>query len=288
VDEERRAAHEETPRRIVTGDDPRRLQVVIVVLVAVIVVLVVRPWGDGGPPVAVGPESTNTGVLTRPGTSPGVATHVSALPAVSPGAATSTPALRQVSCGSPDGWRATTVQRWPDRILPVRSWIAIDPVAAVGPADPAIPLAPVAAGVVTAIGYCAPLQARLQPPPGAVATLWMLTPTGPRRLSPVSLDLESLYRQGVLWRPAPELAAIPRDGGASAWPPGRYVVEIADPSHAFDRWLGIEILGLGQRVGPGSSAVPGPGADSGQRARGSSAMSYAARARMIDPTTEIQ
>lgn len=245
-----------------TGDDPRRLQAVIVILVAVIVLLLIRPWGGGGGPAAVAPVSTFAVESALAGSGSGSAAvnaaAKSATPA--PGAGSERPAARHVSCGSQDGWRATTVQQWPDRVLPVRSWIAIVPTEATGPADPAIPLAPVAANRVTAIGYCAPLEAQLQPPAGASATLWTLAPDGAMRLTPVGLDPVSLVRQGVLWLPAPELASVPREGGPAAWPAGRYVIEIADPGRGFDRWLGIEIVDFERRAGNGGGAAASPGA----------------------------
>jgi hypothetical protein len=262
VDDDRHTTHREAPQRIVTGDDPRRLRAVIVLLVAVIVVLVLRPWGDSGashqsapgastrPAVGVAAASgaPGTGAKARP-------TAASMAPETAPGGASG----REVSCGAPDGWRATTVQVWPDRVLPVRSWIAIDPVEAGGPQDRSIPLAPVAANRITLIGYCAPLAARLQPPAGSIVTLWSLVSSEPTELTQISVDPTTLYRQGVLWRPAPELAAIPREGGTTAWPPGRYVIEIADPERTFDRWLGLEILDLGRGLTPGSSPNASPG-----------------------------
>ncbi len=242
-----------------TGDDPRRLRVVIVVLVAVIVVLLIRPWGDGATRSAVGPRPTSAveDSVAGPASGTGSPTGVDAPAAERSGVPSDASAERHVSCGSPDGWRATTIQRWPDRVLPVRSWIAIDPVKATGPADPLIPLAPVAANLVTAIGYCAPLAARLQPPAESTASLWTLTPTVPLRLTAIGLDPVSLFRQGVLWRPAPELDAVPREGGDAAWPPGRYVIQIADPGGTFQQWLGIEILDLERRPGPDGDPDPG-------------------------------
>ena len=269
MDDDRRRTHREAPQPIATGDDPRRLRAVIVALVAVIGVLLVRPWGDGG---ASGPGAPNgspaaASAATLASADPGAATAVQG-PVTKP--STSVPngaSSRQVSCGAPDGWRATTVQVWPDRVLPVRSWIAIEPVVATSPGDPVIPLAPVAASRVTLIGYCAPLAVRLQPPAGATATLWKLAPSGPIQLTQVAADPVTRYRQGVLWRPAPELSAIPRAGGVTAWPPGSYVIEIASRAHEFDRWLGLEILDLERsadpRASPGASPAPGAAAVAG-------------------------
>ena len=264
MDDDRRTPHHEAPQRIVTGDDPRRLQAVIVFLVGVIVLLLIRPWGDGVQSAPVAPGSTFAvgSALTGSGSGSTAVNAAAAASTLAPSTGSEGPAARHVSCGSPDGWRATTVQQWPDRVLPVRSWIAILPTEATGPADPAIPLAPVAANRVTAIGYCAPLEAQLQPPAGANATLWTLAPVGPLRLTAVGLDPVTLFRQGTLWLPAPELAAMPREGGPAAWPPGRYVIEIADPGRTFVRWLGIEIVNFERRTGNGGDAAPSPGGSS--------------------------
>ncbi len=247
----------EAPRPIVTGADPRRLQLVIAVLVVVIVALVIRPWSDGVHRPAPGP-------VTRPSRSAAVASPAKAsdgpaaghIASSTVGSTNGDTSFLRVSCGSPDGWRATTVQQWPDRALPVRSWIAIEPVPASTPLDPAIPLAPVAADVVTAIGYCAPLEARLQPPAGATASLWAVGRGVASRLTPVPLDPTSLFRQGALWLPPPELmASSPGHGDAHSWPPGRYVIEIRAPARQFDRWLGLEILDLAP-AGPSNTAPP--------------------------------
>ncbi len=261
-------AFDEAPRRIASATDPRRLYAVIVVLLGVIVVLAIRPWGDDAAPPANGgvePATAPAALATSldPGASPPTA------PPVGPEAGL------DVTCGSPSGWRAATLQAWAGREQPIRSWIAIEPVEAQSALDPSIPFAPVATGVVTAIGYCAPLGDAERPPAVAVASLWALA--GDRAVPLTLLPLEPAAPDalGGLWLRPPEvtgdLAGAPSPGagssgapssstpavpgGAELWPPGRYAIELASPGGDYHRWLGIEIadLALGHAV-----PVPAP------------------------------
>ena len=242
-----------------SGADPRRPYAVIAILLVVIVVLAIRPWGDDQSRPAVGP--------VPPGE--GQAVDRTALPEGSIGSEP-TPAeaglgVRE-TCGSPSGWRAATRQEWAGRSTPIRSWIAIEPVTASNPLDPAIPFAPVATWIVTAIGYCAPVAEASRPPAVALASLWAIrngqaTPLSLRPLEPASPDA-----LGGLWGRPPEVdddpGSSPSATGSDAWPPGRYVIEVATMGGAYRQWLGIEVLDLALLRASPSSAVPSPSAES--------------------------
>jgi len=158
-----------------------------------------------------------------------------------------------------DSWRATTLQLWPGRALPIRSWIAIEPVEAAGPLDDAIPFAPVAADKVTAIGFCAPLEEAIRPPVAIQPSLWRV---GDGRAVPLVLvpanpaDHDPLRG---LWRPPSTPDASGGGISVDAWPPGRYVIELASPSETYVRWLGVEIVDLGGTSSPSWTPSPVPG-----------------------------
>jgi hypothetical protein len=273
VDEREQPAFDEAPRRIASGTDPRRLYAVIAVLLGVIVVLAIRPWGGDAPPPAseVGPRPTGAAAVATP-----IGPDDSAPSPLPVGAATGL----DVTCGSPSGWRAATLQAWAGRDQPIRSWIAIEPVEAAGALDPSVPFAPVATGVVTALGYCAPLGDAERPPAVAVASLWALA--GDRAVPLTLLPLEPAAPDalGGLWLRPPEVtdvlggssspgatssdapapSTLSAAAGAALWPPGKYVVELASPGGDYHRWLGIEIAHLApsQPGSSGAEATPSP------------------------------
>ncbi len=288
MDEREQPDFDEAPRRIASGTDPRRLYAVIVVLLGVIVVLAIRPWGG------------DTAAPANPGQAPQTGAA-----AVSPTATTATPggpdasaptvppvgprAGLDVTCGSPSGWRAATLQAWAGRDEPIRSWIAIEPVEAADALDPSIPFAPVATGVVTALGYCAPLGDAERPPAVAVASMWALADDHAVPLTLVPLEPATPDALGGLWLRPPEVtddlagasapgplaagassspeasspsapessaaSAPAAAGGAALWPPGRYAIELASPGGDYRRWLGVEIADLDQ-LHPTPPAAP--------------------------------
>jgi hypothetical protein len=254
VDEHEQPAFDETPRRIVSGTDPRRLYAVIAVLLGVIVVLAIRPWGDDAQAPASGDvaQATPATVDTPAGSDSTSSTPPSAGPE----------AVLDVTCGSPSGWRAATLQAWLGRSQPIRSWIAIEPVDATSALDPSIPFAPVATGVVTAIGYCAPLGDDERPPAVAVASLWALAGDHAIPLTLLPLEPATPDALGGLWlRPAEVTGDSVAGGNADLWPPGRYAIELASPGGDYHRWLGIEIADLAH-LRAGSPDIESPGAGS--------------------------
>jgi hypothetical protein len=265
VDDPDEPGFTEPPHSIVSRTDPRRLYAVIAVLLVVIVVLAIRPWGgDGGPP--------REGNVAQP--SAGRPASATPPPDASAGAEPTPGAVAaglDETCGSPSGWRAATLQDWAGRSTPIRSWIAIEPVTASGAADPAVPFAPVATGIVTAIGYCAPLGDAERPPAASVASLWAVRDGQAIPLSLLPLEPSSPDALGGLWRRPPEVTDEPVAPGqsptvapADVWPPGRYVVELAAPGGDYHRWLGIEIADLSllrASAVPPSAAAPSPSSD---------------------------
>jgi hypothetical protein len=241
VDERDRPEAVETPDTVAMGGDPRRYYVIIAALLAVIVVLAIRPWDPLG---TAGPVTT-PGAANAGGTQP----PASAPPAIpSP---TGVDAQLQVTCGWPSGWRAASVQSWRGRDRPVRSWMAIDPVEATGPLDPAIPYAAIFTDTVSAIGFCAPLGAR--PPGNARGHVYAVGDGTATPVDPVVIEPSEATSLGELWEPAGSGGS---SDGLPAWAPGRYVIEVSSPGGTYRRWLGIEIHDLDEL--PQASSTPPP------------------------------
>lgn len=229
--------------RPVAGSGSRRATAVLVAIVATAVALAfLKPWGDlpatleGEPSARVGPSLAGQ-----------------ATPAPTPDSY----ADLVVICGSPSGWRAATLQHWVGRESEIRTWTAIDPVPAAAPVDRAIPFAPIASDLVTAIGYCAPRGAD-PAPADATPRFWALDPDGEtaRALEPSPLEPAVSNPLGGLWLPPPDVR-VALDG-ADGWRPGRYVLRVDAGSNG--RWLGIEIENLAARTPGAPGEGPPPGA----------------------------
>lgn len=249
---------DDTPlERVAPASAGQRALVPLFAIAAALLIGALRPWDlVATPPVERGvagsatvPTVTGTGATSGSGSRTGGAP---APPTASPPA--DPYAQLWATCGSPSGWRVATVQLWTGRTGPIRSWIATEPIVATGPLDPRIPFAPVATDVVTAIGYCAPLDEQLRPPTTARAELWTILAGVAVPLTAPALEPAEPNALGGLWRPAPEVAL--EVNGMAAWPAGRYVVRIRSPTDSFDRWLGIEIEDLGARHGGASPSAP--------------------------------
>jgi hypothetical protein len=255
MDDDRRVEPE--AERVAPADDHGRILLVVTLVVTALLVGIVRPWD-----LLTGPGSVQPGA-NQAGGGPPVGEAGSLEP---PGAGHATPAPTSddpyaalwTTCGSPSGWRAATIQQWSGRAGPIRSWIAIDAVAATGPLDPVIPFAPVATDIVTAIGYCSPLADDLRPPETAGATLWMLAGSLAIPVTAALLEPAQPSALGGLWRPPTGVEETVH--GFDAWPPGRYVIEIRSPSGPYDRWLGIEIEDLRARTTPSPTGIAAPAA----------------------------
>lgn len=247
--------------RVAPGAGGRRPLIPAVAIVAALLIGALRPWDLFGGP-AGGPGRDGSGSDAGFTDAPGAPARGS-LPGEQPGVTpVGSPSPDQgldlsSTCGWPSGWRAATLQVWLGRAGTIRSWIATDPIAATGPLDPRIPFSPVATDLVTALGYCAPLEGGPQPPATARASLWAIRSGAAIPLTPVVLEPAEPNALGGLWRPAPEVGVVVH--GRPAWATGRYVIEVRSPDGTFDRWLGIEIEDLGARRGePSATASPRP------------------------------
>ncbi len=219
------------------GGRPNRGPIVGVIAAALVVVAIAvpKPWTPatlvGAPPVG----------------STGDAGDGSSGPRGSAGPADPYEPLRSI-CGSPGGWRAATLHRWPNRASPIRTWSAIEPAAATGPEDSDIPFVDVVA-VVSQLGYCSP-RGVTAAPDDTRAEIWSLRPGASVKLDPRLVEPDEPHPLGGFW--APPAGARTQILGVEAWRPGSYVIRLRGT--AFDRWLGIEI-----REPPGPpEPEPGP------------------------------
>ena len=271
-----------------------------------IVVLAIRPWGGDAAAAGERRRRSRRTAPARPRDARSIrAPRRPPAPPVGPEAGLAS------TCGSPSGWRAATLQAWAgrERADPVvdRDRAGRRPPS---PLDPSIPFAPVATGVVTAIGYCAPLGDAERPPAVAVASLWALAGDGAVPLTLLPLEPAAPDALGGLWLRPPEvtgdLAGAPSPGAGSL----RRAVVVDAGRARRRRALAARAIrdraarrraatttdgsGIESPTSP-VAGTPAPVARAVERPRrvaqrrgGSSQMSNAARAMMIAPSAEIQ
>ena len=201
-----------------------------IVVVIGLVLAIFKPWGVAQPQPS---EEPATGVARSSEPSE------SAAPTAESDATTTAREIERM-CASPSGWRLSTLQLWAGRTRPIRSWAVVEPVEASGPTDKRIPIIPVAADRITAIGYCAPESGSDLPPADARAELYDIDATGAHLLSAVRIEPRKETSMGILWAPNPRSGR--RDPLARrSWADGVYVIHISTAGGYFDRWLGGEL-----------------------------------------------
>ena len=253
--------------------------VIAALAVTLIAASIVKPWAGTDPGALdraqelASPASVAVNVAID---APADASSAPGRLVTAPGIAAADPAPLapgQVECGSSD-WRIVTLGdfgRWT-----VRTWIAITPVAASGPADPTIPDLSLGASDIAGLGACAPSASPISPghasriieawrrgaggvtttrapaaPPGTPATLTAETVTAAtyERVTLAQLDplpsggpiATRVTRENVteLFRPVPA-------SQRGRWPAGRYVLLLASPDAGGDRWIAIDVGDAGK------------------------------------------
>lgn len=158
-------------------------------------------------------------------------------------------------CLWPGGWRLVTIERGMAR--EVRTWIVVAPLAASGPLDPRFVPVRVTSTTLLGVGLCAPARG-----PGAaqwtamaprIVALWRLPDQGAGSPAPPSATLPPVPLAGTTTGdpydgPANSalggrLAVLYRSPfGPGAWPPGRYVFMVGQPSGAAaGDWFTLEV-----------------------------------------------
>jgi hypothetical protein len=222
--------------QVVGRGGTRSLRVPTLIVATLTVLAILKPWT-----VASG---TGSGAGSHAPSQPVGATEEpdSTIPATLESALT-----REIQrmCASPSGWRVSTLQRWPGRAAPIRSWSVVEPIEASEATDPRIPIIPVAADTISALGYCAPTAGPDQVPTDAKAELYRVDATGAHRVAAVRVEPRQETPVGVLWAPS---RGANRRQGSTGWPDGVYVIRVANSGGTFERWLGAEL-----RTTPGRS-----------------------------------
>lgn len=195
---------------------PGRLTALLVIFV---VVAIIKPWPAGGG--------------DRPVMNPDVPPAPTATPTEDP-----LNAIR-ADCQDPPGWRTYSREAWSRGEL--RSWRSLQPATtASSPLDAQLPVVPFVAAVLE-LGFCAPWSGPERPPDGATVHVWQVVPPGSTlgtRSGAVELSLRGA--SSTLRLPFGRMF-LPPDGvrGERAWPPGRYVFEIA--GSGYERWWAVAI-----------------------------------------------
>jgi hypothetical protein len=171
---------------------------------------VIKPWGSPSSPAPLAGTVADVGAsAARP--SPAAST-IPAAPSVGPG---------QLVC-APSGWDVVSIDRIAD--WTVRTWVPAVPVAAGGPSDPSIPTIRLESPEVVSVGVCGPSHPAADGMAEAtlVVAAWQLGHGAPR-----GFDVATVEAVGLDARLARLYAPTPAISGRPAWPPGRYVLELA-------------------------------------------------------------
>ena len=207
----------------------RTLWLVIGAVAAVVVLAVLKPWGTPAAP---------SGRLPAP--------SAPAANAETPAAASAAPSAGSEHCFNDDAWRLVTVERSRER--PLRSWIAVEPVAASGPRDARIATVRIVGRQVFGLGFCAPVDVARGIEP-ADAVLWI--PGGARPARVALSDLRPLRGfspragRGEVYRAPGD--ATPRSG----WREGRYLFEIRGVAPTGrSLWFAFELVPPRPVAGP--------------------------------------
>ena len=205
-----------------------------------------RPWDLLGAPATIPPGP-------RPASSGASADQVAAVASGAPAPTAPSAPRSAITCAFPSQWLSSTIEDWTGR--PARVWKVVEVVQASGPDDPSIQFAPIASPVITAIGWCAPVDGPDRPPQNLVATLYQVRDGIARAIPFDRLEPAQPDALGELWVPPAQNV-----GNRPPWPVGRYVIELRSPSGRYVRYLGLELTDRIVRpsADPESSASAAP------------------------------
>ena len=182
-------------------------------------VSVLKPWDAG---VGAAPESSDAPRSAPTAFEVGVAS--------SP-APTRDPVRR--FCLAPSGWRITSLEHFDQRT--VRTWQTIDPIAATGPTDPAIPIGRLVSTRVMTIGWCSPTDGTESDDEPVRVRAWVVTDPNAARPLPLRIGRGESGLGGDYRPPARRVQQL------EAWPPGRYVLAVDGPT-PDTRWFAIDVV----------------------------------------------
>lgn len=142
-------------------------------------------------------------------------------------------------CHASPSWRVASVGQFVG--IGLREWVFVNPVAAAGPGDPSIPFVLFGFSRVSALGYCAPMQAI--PQAGMEVRVFRVDGDGAGTLIDVlredrtpATSVAGLFSVGA----ADGEPASGTLGPTASWPPGRYVFALGGQGYR-DVWFGAEL-----------------------------------------------
>ena len=217
--------------RRVRADKPAdRLGIASAIVALLVSLAVVKPWGDIGVPASAPPRPIFTEA-----------------PGPTPEPTDDTPlGLATPICLGTGAWRVASLETW--RTQHVRVWRALDPApGASGPLDPAIPVVPVIALGVEALGFCAPAYGPDMPIGPARIVAWWID-------GGEAIDLPLLQVRpdrgttpyAGLYRPVAECQSswcpsVFRSQLAGPWTSGRVVFRYTDEADGRVVWFAVDI-----------------------------------------------
>lgn len=239
-------------RAVATVSDRPRSWPILLVVVA-LAITIVKPWGWGQPPASAATRGTSRAspAEVSPSRPSPARTSLATTPPFG-----ADPAVA-VFCLDPTVWQIATSERWRSkkdgawRDQTVRVWRATEPLPeASGPDDPRIPVTPVLAEGVTALGWCVPVVGEERPAGVATVAMWRVTPAGP---IPTSLDrvrpADGPSAFGSMYGPPDTRPG--RAGGPLSWPSGRFVFRYRLGA-GHDRWFAVDVEIRASDAGPSS------------------------------------
>jgi hypothetical protein len=238
---------------VVAGGDSGRIVHWVVIAAMLLSIAVLKPWGEagGGATSAGGAPSARADA-----DGPGPPSGASGAPA--PAADAIDPDVT-LACLEPASWRVASIEAYDGQTI--RSWRALEPGAAMGPADPAIPRVNLTSEGVAELGWCAPAAGPDRPTGETTVQAWALD-------DGIASSLR-LVRTGRTPRPSSFGAMYgPSSGGGghpaapvAGWPAGHYVFRLLSDDD-IERWFAVEVelrpAVPVRRPGPSPTAAPLP------------------------------
>lgn len=206
-----------------------------------------KPWGHASSPATTGSALGDLISAALP----------TAPPARAPAVRHTTPPLAPADlaaaelCRWPSGWRVFAHQDWLGR--QVRTWTAVQPIAASRPGDAAIPVVRLRSEAIPLLGFCAPVagvatnaSAHANARVSAVGTsapavsVWRVEDDAPPAPVPVArVDPDAPSALGSLLAPLESGRRLP------TWPPGHYVFRVSEAGPAAGAspgwWWAVEV-----------------------------------------------
>ena len=245
--------------RVQRGD--RRTPAVVAIVGVALVVAVAKPWPhatgslltSAGSPADSHADSAASAATAAPQLAPdGQRDRVGEPPmlllAGRHDGIVALPGGRSLDCFDPPGWRLVLDGAVGGQL--VRTWIAVQPVPAAGPADPGTPAVRIVGGPVIAIGFCAPAVGALGQPQDWLASVWRVA-HGSHGVEAalVAVTEPSSGAVGGLAR------SVDLAGSPAAWAAGRYAIGFRSRrAGAAEAWLVVDVVSADSAGSSGSGA----------------------------------